>query len=178
MGVGTSSIFGGIGHDALATNKLMKDGIVFGYGVSSLVIGAVDVAVVAALGCHTIGGLSQLALNGLSSPWNLLVSLVISWILPWAKLYTITGIGLGLAVMVVGFTTDVGVAAAIVATAFGSNEDFSISLTLNCLFMGVLVLFFLSAAFLGVGAFCGGVDLPSQFGFVCGWVPLLPSSSR
>ena len=80
--------------------------------------------------------------------------------LPWARLYTITGIGLGLVVVVVGFTTDVGVQATILATTFSSGRDFSISLTLNCLFMGVLALF-LSVAFWGVGTFCGGVALPS-----------------
>ena len=53
VGVGTLSIFGGISHDALATNKLVENGTVFGHGVSSLVIGAVDVAMVAALGCCT-----------------------------------------------------------------------------------------------------------------------------
>ena len=55
MGVGTSSILGGIGHDALATNKLVEAGIVFGQGMSSLVGGAV--VVVVALGCYTIKGL-------------------------------------------------------------------------------------------------------------------------
>ena len=54
-GVGTSSILGGIGHDALATNKFVKTGIVFGHGVSSLVVGAVNV--VAVVGCCAIGGL-------------------------------------------------------------------------------------------------------------------------
>ena len=168
VGVGTSSIFGGIGHGALATNKLVEAGIVFGHGV----------AMVAALGSCTIGGLSGLEVNGLSSSWNLLVDLGISWIFPWARLYTITGIGLGLAVVVVGFTTDIGVEVTIVAIAFGSGKDFSISLTMNHLFMGVLVLLFLSAACLRVGTFCGGVVLPSWLVLVHSGVPLLSSSSR
>ena len=58
MGVGTSSIFGGIGYDALVTNILVEAGIEFGHRVSSLVIGAVDVVMVAALGCCTIGGIA------------------------------------------------------------------------------------------------------------------------
>ena len=51
VGVGTSFTLGGNGHDALATNNLVKAGIVFGHGVSSLVSGAVDVAMGVALGC-------------------------------------------------------------------------------------------------------------------------------
>ena len=71
--------------------------------------------------------------------------------------------GLGLVVVVFGFTTDVCSEATVVATASGSvltGKDFSISLTLNHLVMGVLVLF-LSAAFLGTGVFCGEVVLPN-----------------
>ena len=49
---------GGIGHDALATNKLVEACMVFGHGESSLVCGAVAVVVV--LGCCTLGGLSPL----------------------------------------------------------------------------------------------------------------------
>ena len=78
-------------------------------------------------------------------------------------LYTACGIGLGLAAVAVGFTTDVCVEVTIAATASDSGitgKDLSISLTLNYLFMGVLVLF-LSAAFLGTGVFHGEVDLPS-----------------
>ena len=56
-GIGTSSMEGGIGHDALASNTLVEAGIVFGHGVSSSVGGAVDVAATAVLGCCTIGGL-------------------------------------------------------------------------------------------------------------------------
>ena len=76
-------------------------------------------------------------------------------------MYTIMGIGLGLAVVVVCFTTGT-VEVAAVATDSGSGKDFSTSLTLNHLFMGVLVLFFLLAALLGDGAFCSEVVLPSQ----------------
>ena len=133
----------------------------FGHGVSSLVGGPVDVAAVAAWGCCTIGVLSQLGVNRLSSSWNLFVDLGISWNLPWARLYIITGIGLGLVVMVVGVATEVGVEVTVVAVAFDSCKDFSISLILNHLFMGILVVFFFSAVLLGVGAFCGGVVLPS-----------------
>ena len=113
--------------------------------------------------CHR--GLPWLEVNGLSSSWNFLVELWISWILLWAKLYAITYIGLGLVVVVVGFTTDICVEAAAVATASGSavtSKNFSTSLTLNYLFMGVLVLLFLSATFLGIGVFCSEMDLPSQ----------------
>ena len=38
-GFETSFTLGVIGHDALATNKLVEAGIVFGHGVSSLVGG-------------------------------------------------------------------------------------------------------------------------------------------
>ena len=55
VGVGTSFTLGGIGHDALATNKLVEACTVFGHGVSSLVGGAVDVAAVVALGCCAMG---------------------------------------------------------------------------------------------------------------------------
>ena len=57
VGVGMSFMFGGIGHDTLETNKLVDSSKVFGHGVSSLVVGAVDVAMVAVLGCCVIGGL-------------------------------------------------------------------------------------------------------------------------
>ena len=100
-------------------------------------------------------------MNGLSSSWNLLLSLGISWVLPWARLYTIKGIGLGLVIVVVGVNTDIDVEATTVATTYDSGKDFSISLTLNHLFIDVLVLLFLSAAFLGVGALCGGAVLLS-----------------
>ena len=78
VGVGTSFTLGRIGHDALATNKFVEAGIVFGHGVSSLVGGAVDAAVVVALGFCTIGGLPQLGMNGLSSSLNFPVGLRIS----------------------------------------------------------------------------------------------------
>ena len=55
---GTSSMYGGTGHDALASNNLVETGIVFGHRVSFLVDGVVEVAAVAALACCTIGGLS------------------------------------------------------------------------------------------------------------------------
>ena len=67
--------------------------------------------------------------------------------------------GLDLAVVVIGFTTDAGVGACVVATTYCCSKHFPISRTLNCLFMGVLVLLFLSAAILGIGVFCGGVVL-------------------
>ena len=57
VGVGTSFMLGGIGHDALATNKFFEAGTGFGHGVSSLVGEAVNVAVFVALGCCTTGGL-------------------------------------------------------------------------------------------------------------------------
>ena len=50
MGVGTSFTLGGIGHDALATNKLVEASMVFGHGLSSLVGGAVNVVADVALG--------------------------------------------------------------------------------------------------------------------------------
>ena len=62
---------GGSGHDALATNKLEEAGMVFGHGVSSLVSGAV--AVVVALGCCALVGMSPLGVEGSPSPWNLLI---------------------------------------------------------------------------------------------------------
>ena len=61
---------GGIGHDALATNKLVDAGMVFGHGVSSLVCRAVAVAV--AVGSCALVGLLPLVVKGLSSPWNFL----------------------------------------------------------------------------------------------------------
>ena len=64
-------IIGGIGHDALSTNKLLEAGMVFGHGVSSLVCRAV--AVVVASGCCAFGGLLPLGVEGLSSPWDFLV---------------------------------------------------------------------------------------------------------
>ena len=138
-----------IGHGALPTNKFVEVSIVFGHGVSSLVGGAV------ALGCCcATGRLPWLGVNGLSSSWNFLVGLGISWILLWARLYTINGIRLGLAVVVVGFTTEVCVEVTVVGAASGSGltgKDLSTSLTYKHLFMGVLVLLFLSAAFLGTG---------------------------
>ena len=69
-------------------------------------------------------------------------------------------LGLVWAAVAVGFTTDVWVEDTVMATASGSmltGKDFSTSLTLNCLFMGVLVLFFLSAPLLGAEVFCGEV---------------------
>ena len=83
----------------------------------------------------------------------------------WDRLYTVNGIGLGLAAVAVGFTTDVCVEVAIVATISGSvltDKDSSTSATLNCPFMGVLVLLFLSAALLGTGDLCGEMVLPIQ----------------
>ena len=53
VGVGTLFTLGGIGHDALATNKFVEAGILFGHGVSSLVVGAVNVTAV--VGCCGIG---------------------------------------------------------------------------------------------------------------------------
>ena len=70
MNMGVEVSLGGIGHDALATNKLVETGMVFGQGVSSLVCRAV--AGVVALGCCTLGRLSPLRVEGPSSPWNLL----------------------------------------------------------------------------------------------------------
>ena len=78
VGIGTSFTFGGIDHYSLVTNKFLEASIVSGHGVSSLVSGAVDVAVVVALGCCAIGGLLHLGVNGLSSPWNFLGGLEIS----------------------------------------------------------------------------------------------------
>ena len=63
-----------------------------------------------------------------------------------------------------GFTIDVCVAVVAVATTSGSmliGNGFLTSLTLNCLFMGVWVLFFLLAAFLGTVIFHGEVVLPT-----------------
>ena len=122
-------------------------------------------AAVAALGCCCIlGGLLQLWVKELSPSSNLLVGLGISCTLVWARLYIVNGIGLDLAAMVVGFTTDVCVEVTVVATTSGSvltGKYFSTIHTLNCLFMGVLVLIFLSAALLGTGVFQGKVVLPS-----------------
>ena len=71
MNMGVWVSFRGIGHDGLATNKLVEAGMVFCQRVSSLVCGAV--AVVVALGCCTLGELSPLGVEGASSPWNLLI---------------------------------------------------------------------------------------------------------
>ena len=71
MNMGVEVSLGGIGHDSLATNKLVKAGMVFGHGVSPLVCQAVAVAV--ALGCFALGGLSPLGVEGSSSPWNFLI---------------------------------------------------------------------------------------------------------
>ena len=62
MNMGVEVSFGGIGHDALATNKLVEAGMIFGHGVSSLVYRAV--AVVVALGCCACGGWRGLLLLG------------------------------------------------------------------------------------------------------------------
>ena len=136
----------GIHHD-LATNKLVEAGTVFDHGVSSLVSRAADVAVPVGVGCFfSIGGLLWLGVNGPSLSWDFfIVELGISWTLGLDRLYTVNGNGFCLAAVAVGFTIDVCVAVAVVATASGSmliGNGFSTSLTLNCLFMGVLVLFF------------------------------------
>ena len=107
----------------------------------------------------------SLGMNGLSPSWNfLIVGSGISWTLVWNRLYTFNGIGLGLTAVAVGFTTCVCVEVTVVAATSVSvltGKDFLTSLTLNHLFMGVLVLFFLSAALLGTRVFCGEVVLPS-----------------
>ena len=160
--IGVEVSFGGIGHDAFVTNKLVEAVMVFGHGVSSLVCGAV--AVVAALGCSTLVGLSPLEVKGFSSPLNLLIGgLGISWILLWAILYTVTGIVVGLAVVVVGLTADVWVDVTMVVTVIGvgltkkvwfAGKGSTITLTSNLLFIGALALFFFSA-FLGTVVFGG-----------------------
>ena len=53
MNMGVEVSLGGIGHAAFVTNKLVKAGMVFGHGVSSVVYGGVAVAV--ALGCCVLG---------------------------------------------------------------------------------------------------------------------------
>ena len=63
MNISVEVLLEGIGHDAPATNKLVEAGMVFGHGVLSLVCGAV--AVVVALGCCALGGLSPLGWRGL-----------------------------------------------------------------------------------------------------------------
>ena len=55
MNMGVEVSLGGIDHDALATNKLVEAGTVFGQEVFSLVCGAV--AVVVALSCCPLDGL-------------------------------------------------------------------------------------------------------------------------
>ena len=140
--------------------------MMFGHGVSSLVSGVANVAVAVALGCcRSIGGLLQLGENGPSLSWEFfIVGLGISWTLGQNRLYTVNDIGSCLAAVAVGFTIDVCVAVIAVATASGFRligNCFSTSLTLNCLFMGVLALFFLSASLLGTAFFHGEVVLPT-----------------
>ena len=75
------------------------------------------------------------------------MGLRISLNLPWAKFYSLTGIGLGMVVVAAGFTTGICVEfTAMAAASVLTSKDFSISLILNCLFIRVFVLFFLSAA--------------------------------
>ena len=67
INMGVEASLGGIGHDALATNKLVEVSMVFGHGVSCLVCGAV------ALGCCALVELAPLGVKGFSSPWNLFI---------------------------------------------------------------------------------------------------------
>ena len=110
--------------------------------------------------------------------------------LPWAKLYTITGIRLDLTVVVAGFATGIWAEVTIVVTAIGVGSAGKVgfmgkgctnTLTLNLLFTGALALFFFSA-FLGTGVFHGKELLSGKKVLVCGcgwgWVPSLPSSSK
>ena len=60
--------YGGIGHDALSTNKLSEAGTVFGHRVSSLFCRVVAVA--ATLGCCFTRGLLLLGVEGPSSSWD------------------------------------------------------------------------------------------------------------
>ena len=76
VGVGTPFTLGGIGHDTLATNRFVEASVVFGHGLSSLVIEAENV--VAVVGCCAIGRLVQLGVNWCSSSWNFPVGLGIS----------------------------------------------------------------------------------------------------
>ena len=59
---------GGIGQDALASNKYVEAGMVLDHGVSPLFCGAV--AVTAASGCYLSWGLLQLGVEGPSSSWG------------------------------------------------------------------------------------------------------------
>ena len=118
MNMGVEVSLGGIGHDAYVANKLVEAGMVFGYEVSFLVCRVVVVAV--ASGCSALGGLSPLEVEGFSSHWNLLIGgLGISWILLWARLYTVNGIGFGLVVGAVGFAADIWADVTIVITTVG-----------------------------------------------------------
>ena len=63
-GIGISFPFWGIGHDDLATNKLVDAGTALGHGVSSLVGGMAAEAVAGALGYKGVG--FRLGINGTS----------------------------------------------------------------------------------------------------------------
>ena len=74
-------------------------------------------------------------------------------------------------------------AVAVVAVAFGFvvwDRGFSISLTLNCFLMGILLLFFclLSMAFLGTGVFCSEVGLTAWLELGHGWLAFWPFNSE
>ena len=59
-----------IGHVALAVNKFVEADMIFDHGVSSLFCGAVAVA--AASGCCSSGGVLTLEVKGPSSSWDFL----------------------------------------------------------------------------------------------------------
>ena len=189
MAVGTS--VGGIGQDALASNKFVEAGMVLGHGVSFLFCRAV--AVTAVSGCCSSWELWQMGVEGPSISWSFLVGQVIPLNLPWAKLYTVTGIDV--AVMAADFATGIWVVAIAVTTfgvgslgKLGFMDNFglvgigcAITLTLNLLFTGTLALFFFST-FLGTRVFHGEEFLLGKKVMVCGcgWgrVPSVPFNSK
>ena len=194
-GTGMSFLFGEIGHD-LATSKFIEAGTVLGHGVASLVGGMADVAVLEALdsrdaGCCSIWALLQMGISGPSSPWGFCIEKHgNSWIFALGTLYIVNGIGVDLAVgqfvdVAVGFIIKVCVAVAVVAIASGfivGAKGFSISLTLNCFLMSILLIFFcfLSMAFLGTGAFCSEeiVGLTALLELECDWLASWSFNSR
>ena len=152
-GVGISFPFGGISHD-LATNKFVEARTVLSHGVSSLVSGMAEVPVAETLGCRGVGCCSIGGLLRLgingTSP-------------PWAfcieELGTCWIFALG--------------------TLYTIN-GFSISLTLNCFLMGILLLLFsfLSMDFLGTGAFCSEVGFTTWLELECGWLASWPFNTK
>ena len=192
-GIGISFPFGGIGHD-LGHKKFVEARMVLGHGVSSLVSGMQMWQWPKALsykcvGCCSIRELLRLGINGTSSPWGFCVEeLGTSWIFALGTVYTVNGIVVSLAVghfedVAVDFITEVCMAVAVVVIASGfvvCDKGFSISLTFNCILMGILLLFFcfLSMAFLGIGVFHSQVGLTAWLELEYSWLASRPFNSK